>query len=153
MVLRAVTAARTRVSGTHAQTRAAVTGDHQQTTAGVRAATTTARAAATAGYAVARSSTGRATSGKDRSTTTDCAPAPTRRFRSATPTGLVSPNEGNKQADEARAGQSKDLDNVHATGRQVREQFGQPHPQPHTALAAAEQALEGDRRVAEETAR
>ena len=32
-------------------------------------------------------------------------------------------DEGNKQTDQARAGQSKDLDNVHAAGIQVREQL------------------------------
>lgn len=52
-------------------------------------------------------------------------------------------DEANKQADAARAGQAKDIENIHAAGRQVREQLGQPHTQTQEALAAGErQALE-----------
>jgi hypothetical protein len=52
-------------------------------------------------------------------------------------------DEANKQADAARAGQAKDIENVHAAGRQVREQLGQTHTQTQEALAAGErQALE-----------
>jgi hypothetical protein len=52
-------------------------------------------------------------------------------------------DEAHKQADAARAGQAKDVDNVHATGRQVRGQLGQTHTQSQEALAAGErQALE-----------
>lgn len=52
-------------------------------------------------------------------------------------------DEGNKQADQARAGQSKDIDNVHAVGIQIREQLGHTQTQTHAALTTAEhQALE-----------
>ncbi|HEX2692247.1 MAG TPA: EndoU domain-containing protein [Kofleriaceae bacterium] len=188
----AVTAARTRITSSAAQTRGTIAGGHQQATAAVRAATAAARATEATGYATALITTidreqqeighvqqiyteydpryravgprvgGEATSHAAKRAATwrsqfdgesdfwdgplhdnrlraraDTATAVGDAYRS----GLA--DEANKQADAAGAGQAKDIDNVHAAGRQVREQLGQTHTQTQEALAAGErQALE-----------